>query len=464
MKKIVLLIDFGSTYTKLTLVDPRAMEVLHTAQIPTSSQDGLQLCYTEGKKALLQTLKFSDQVKIEEYFCSSAWGGFKMIAIGLTESLTLEAAKRAALGAGSRILQTFCYRLTLDQLEEIEQQKPDVVLLTGGCNGGNQEIIRHNARLLTQLSTEIALIVAGNEDSYGELSKLLQDRNNNYFTENVMPDVNKLNPIPVRKIAQKVFLEKIVHSKGIHQVAAHASAPIIPTPKAVLAAAKLLKEGTQASKGFGNLVVVDIGGATTDIHSVGDGLPQAENVYFEGLEEPYLKRTVEGDLGMRSSAVSLLRCIVEDSNRIRALSSWKFTTLQAACYYRCSHPTYVPKTREECLIDQFLAQSATAIALERHAGKIRKEYTPNRTIYYQHGKDLRNFQTIIGTGGVIIHSQSPKKIVKPDIKGMSNTLLPVDPQILIDQDYLLSAMGLLSQNYPEAALNILKKKLYRLNP
>ena len=122
-----------------------------------------------------------------------------------------------------------------------------------------------------------------------------------------------------------------------------------------------------------------------------------------------MKRTVEGDLGMRSSAVSLLRCIVEDSNRIRALSSWKFTTLQAACYYRCSHPTYVPKTREECLIDQFLAQSATAIALERHAGKIRKEYTPNRTIYYQHGKDLRNFQTIIGTGGVIIHSQSPKK-------------------------------------------------------
>ena len=115
-------------------------------------------------------------------------------------------------------------------------------------------------------------------------------------------------------------------------------------------------------------------------------------------------------------------------------------------------------------MDQFLAQSATAIALERHAGKIRKEYTPNRTIYYQHGKDLRNFQTIIGTGGVIIHSQSPKKIVKPDIKGMSNTLLPVDPQILIDQDYLLSAMGLLSQNYPEAALNILKKKLYRLNP
>ena len=87
-------------------------------------------------------------------------------------------------------------------------------MLTGGCNGGNQEIIRHNARLLAQLSTEIALIVAGNEDSYGELSKLLQDRNNTYFTENVMPDVNKLNPIPVRKIAQKVFLEKLFIQKG----------------------------------------------------------------------------------------------------------------------------------------------------------------------------------------------------------------------------------------------------------
>jgi uncharacterized protein (TIGR01319 family) len=462
MKKLVLLIDFGSTFTKLTLVDPNAMTILHTTQLPTSNQAGLQLCYTEGKKALLQAQKLSEQVNLEEYFCSSAWGGFKMIAIGLTKSLTLEAAKRAALGAGSRILQTYCYRLTPVQLKDIQQQKPDVVLLSGGSNGGNQEIICHNAQLLAQLPPQIALIVAGNEDTYGTLANILQGRKNTYFTENVMPEVNKLNPIPVRKIAQEVFLEKIIHSKGIQQVAAHTNAPIIPTPTAVLAAAKLLKEGTKTIKGLGELVVVDIGGATTDIHSVGYGLPQAENVFFEGLEEPYLKRTVEGDLGMRSSAVSLLESLLENSQQIQSLPTWKQNSLQEACAYRRSHPNYVPQTQEERQIDQFLAQSATAIALKRHAGKRRKEYTPNRTIYYQQGKDLQHFQTIIGTGGVIIHSPSPEDLFKSDSLS-TDTLLPVAPQIIIDQDYLLSAMGLLSQHYPEAALTILKKKLYRLN-
>lgn len=462
MQKLILLIDFGSTYTKLTLVDPNKRLIVNTVSLPTTSQTDLMLCYQKGKAAVLKDIEQTSVRDVEEYFCSSAWGGFKMVAIGLTQSLTTEAAKRAALGAGSRILKTFCYRLTPANIHEIYQLRPDVVLLTGGSNGGNHDIICQNAKLLTQLPPSIAIIVAGNEAAYNKLAVIFKQRKNIYFTENVMPQVNTLNPIPVRQVAQNVFLKKITQSKGIQQVATHSNAPIIPTPTAVLAAAKLLKEGTLTTSGFGDLIILDIGGATTDVHSVGQGLPKADNVFFEGLAEPYLKRTVEGDLGMRSSAESLLAQIFTSTAVKKELLPTDSAALKAACQYRCTHPIFVPKTDREIYYDQFLAQAAAAFALKRHAGNKSALQTPNRTVYYQQGKDLQQFKTLIATGGVVVYSQNPKAILQTELLENGSALLPVHPNLYLDQDYLLAAMGLLSQHYPEVALTILKKRLRQL--
>lgn len=462
LQKLALLIDFGSTYTKLTLVNPIEAVIVATLKLPTSSQEGLYLCYKKGKEKLLNKIGGKNQLPVEEYFCSSAWGGFKMVAIGLTESLTTEAAKRAALGAGSRILKTYCYRLTLDQITEIYQLKPDVILLTGGCNGGNLEIICYNACLLAQLPSDIAIIVAGNEAATAQLSATFKNRANVFYTENVMPQINMLNPDPVRKIVQKVFLKKIIHSKGLNQVAPYSNKPVIPTPTAVLTAAKLLKEGTKTCSGLGDLIIVDIGGATTDVHSVGSGLFQSDDVFFEGLAEPYLKRTVEGDLGMRSSAESLLEQLLSSSEIKEDLLPENISALRSACHYRCTHPTFVPKTKIEIDFDQFLAEASMTFALKRHAGVKRAVQTPTRTLYYQKGKNLQHFNTIIATGGVVVHSQHPEEIVKNELLPVDDALLPINPKRYVDQDYLLSAMGLLSQKYPEAALTILKKSLRRL--
>ena len=285
MSKIALMIDFGSTYSKFTAVDVDSVKILGQVTLPTNSQENLMKCYSLGKEKILQMIDVDQP--LEEYFCSSAWGGFRMIAIGLTETLTAEAAKRAALGAGTRILKTYSYRLKPEQVEEINLADPDVILLTGGTDGGNHDIICDNAQILNDKLHHGVILYAGNRDAVDKMKQIFTNRNITvYYTENVMPSVNVLNAVPVRTIAQEIFMKKIIQTKGISDVAKNSSLPIIPTPTAVLKAAQLLADGYKEQTGIGPLVILDIGGATTDVHSVGDGLPTTDDTFFEGLEEP----------------------------------------------------------------------------------------------------------------------------------------------------------------------------------
>ena len=123
-----------------------------------------------------------------------------------------------------------------------------------------------------------------------------------------MPDVNVLNVEPARTMIRKVFIERIIAAKGLKRAEEFVEGILMPTPTAVLKAARLLAPGTPREKGLGDLVVVDIGGATTDVHSVGLGSPGQAGVVRKGLPEPYAKRTVEGDLGIRYNAESILLC------------------------------------------------------------------------------------------------------------------------------------------------------------
>ena len=156
----VLLIDFGSTYTKLTAVDVEKEEILGTARgittVETDIMEGLQ----EGLDVLFaQTGKLEFQRVLG---CSSAAGGLKMVAIGLVPELTAEAAKRAALGAGAKVLGVYCNELSEYEIEEIAALKPEIILLAGGTDGGNKEVILHNARMLCTLGLDVPVLVAGN--------------------------------------------------------------------------------------------------------------------------------------------------------------------------------------------------------------------------------------------------------------------------------------------------------------
>ena len=226
----VLLIDFGSTYTKLTAVDVEKEEILGTARgittVETDIMEGLQ----EGLDVLFaQTGKLEFQRVLG---CSSAAGGLKMVAIGLVPELTAEAAKRAALGAGAKVLGVYCNELSEYEIEEIAALKPEIILLAGGTDGGNKEVILHNARMLCTLGLDVPVLVAGNKSVtpqvVGILSKVMTEV---VHTENVMPRLGELNIDPARGAIRDLFLRRIIEAKGLNKANKFIDKMMMPTPK-----------------------------------------------------------------------------------------------------------------------------------------------------------------------------------------------------------------------------------------
>lgn len=277
-----LLIDFGSTYTKLRAVDLERRTVIGSGQGPSTIQTDI----TIGMKAALADLeRRSGGLPRFKYrlASSSAAGGLRMVTVGLVRELTAEAARQAALGAGARLVGIFAYRLTAADIEKIAALAPDIILLAGGTDGGNTEVVLHNAAALARGAPACPVVFAGNRTAADDARKLLAERSAVY-TENVMPEFNVLNIEPARAAIRQVFIERIVHAKGIDRAAADFDQVLMPTPAAVLEGARLVADGLPGMRGIGPLLVVDPGGATTDVHSVASGEP-APGVIPQGLPE-----------------------------------------------------------------------------------------------------------------------------------------------------------------------------------
>lgn len=459
-----LFIDFGSTYTKVTVVDLNSETVLGTARAFSTVETDIMEGFLKALKELERSIGLSNPPYKYKVACSSAAGGLRMIAIGLIPDLTAEAAKRAALGAGARIINVFAHELTKHDLGKIEEQKPDIILLAGGTNGGNKEVILHNARVLTNGKFEAPVIVAGNSSVAEEISIILTKGGKDVrITENVMPEINVLNIDPAQKAIRKVFLEKIVEAKGLKKAETFIDSVLMPTPAAVLKAAELLAKGCDSEKGLGDLLVVDVGGATTDVHSIARGEPTKAGVSLKGLPEPFAKRTVEGDLGMRYSAKSLLE--TTGIQRIKSKCSFQEAAILEHIQRVSAEPETLCNDKTAKCIDTAMAFTAVDIATERHAGKINVAYTPFGASYIQNGKDLTQASCVIGTGGVIVFHQDPLQIMKGALFDSTNPMIlkPMTPKIFIDKQYILAAMGLLAGIEPIVSLRIMKKYLVPIN-
>lgn len=458
-----LLIDFGSTYTKLTAVDLENEEILATAKDITTVQTDIMIGFNKAFEALSEKLKGKDVNYINKFACSSAAGGLKMVAIGLVPELTAEAAKRAALGAGARVLKVYSYELTHKEIDEIKNSKLDIILLAGGTDGGNKDCIIHNAKMLAEADIRLPIVVAGNKVAVDDIEDIFKKSNMYYkVTENVMPKLNVLNVEPAREEIRKIFMEKIVEAKGMKNAESFINGILMPTPAAVLKAARVLSEGSDKEEGIGDIIVIDIGGATTDVHSIADGEPTKPGVTVRGLEEPFAKRTVEGDLGMRYSALSLWEA--SGTRRIQKYLMDKSVDVESECKFRTENINMVPQTKEQIKFDEAMAKVATEIAMERHVGIIESMYTPMGVIYTQVGKDLLQTKYMIGTGGVLVHSNNPGEILKAGMFDKENPtyLKPEHPELLLDKTYILSAMGLLAEDHPDMAVRIMKKYLVKV--
>ena len=455
--KPVLLIDFGSTYTKLTAVDVEGEALLGTAAayttVHTDIQEGL-----EAARALLEA-KTGPLSYTACYACSSAAGGLRMVTSGLVPELTGEAAKLASLGAGAKVVGVYAFQLTEDDLEEIQAAKPDIFLLVGGTDGGNTECILHNAAMLAGIRPEFPIVIAGNRTAARQCQRLLEGAET-YLCPNVMPKFGVLNIEPAQKQIREIFLRRIIQAKGLSRAAALLSDIMMPTPSAVLQAMELLAQGCPGEPGIGELMGVDVGGATTDVYSIADGMPQQANTVYKGLPEPYAKRTVEGDIGMRYSIQGIL-----DAAGLPRLSR-----LSGLCEDRIlqlvddlkTHTDRVPNGDEELEnLDYALASCAIEEAAARHAGTITETYTMMGQTFVQEGKNLTRVGQIVVTGGSLILTKRTEEIAAHALYDPANpsSLRPRAAGIWVDRSYILAAMGLLSSHYPQAALRIMKKEL-----
>ncbi|MBP3304629.1 MAG: glutamate mutase L [Oscillospiraceae bacterium] len=455
--KAFLLIDFGSTYTKLTAVDMDSERLLGTAAAYTTVQTDIN----DGLKAGLALLEQKiGKLPFEEcYACSSAAGGLRMITSGLVPELTGEAAKLASLGAGAKVVGVYAFQLTEDDMEDIRAAKPDIFLLVGGTDGGNTECILHNAKMLAALPADFPVVIAGNRTAARECQRILAGHEV-YICPNVMPKFGVLQIEPTQKQIREIFLNRIIQAKGLSKAAKLLSDIMMPTPSAVLQAMELLAQGCEGEPGIGDLVAVDVGGATTDVYSVADGMPEHMNTVYKGLPEPYAKRTVEGDIGMRYS----IQGIVDAAGleRISRLSGLPASRVAELVEDLKQHTDKVPKGDDELeKLDFALASLAIEEAVKRHAGTMEETYTMMGQTFVQEGKDLTGVKQIVVTGGSLIHTKRTEEIAAHALYSPMQpaSLRPKAADVWVDRTYILAAMGLLATHYPQTALRIMKKEL-----
>ncbi len=459
--RYVVLTDFGSTYTKVALVDllekRLVMKGNYPSTVATDATVALHQCLDAvreviGEEELEQALKLSS---------SSAAGGLRMGVVGLSPNLSIAAGRNTAFGAGAKILCTVAGKLKQNDVDEIISYPLEILLFCGGYENGSREVILHNAEVLAKSDIHLPIIYAGNSAVAQDVRRILTTAHKEcYVTDNVIPDVGKFNKDGAENIIRNIFLERIVNMKGLSRVSDILDKMVMPTPAAVLSGGELLSQGTSTQEGIGDLMIVDIGGATTDIHSYAEQRHH-DGAKIVGTPEPYTKRTVEGDLGMRESSNSLLQEIgIEYAKRNTGLSEKDMN--DAINNWLVDHEALV-QTEVEKKLELELSKGAVRISSRRHVGYM--ERISSATIkMIQHGKNLEDVRMIIGTGGPLIFSENPHEILKEALCSPheEDVLLPKEAECILDKDYVLYVGGLLREVDEECAFTIMKSSLKKI--
>lgn len=453
MSNLRIFIDFGSTFTKVVAFDTAREELVCRAQSPTTVETDVTIGLRNALEELRKQVPFTDEDVKNAVACSSAAGGLKMVCIGLVPEYTTKAGHLAALGAGAKVVGTYSYELSSAEIREIEGLNPDIILLTGGTDGGNRKIIAHNAVMLAGMDSAVRhVIAAGNKSARDDIEAAFEGKGKNlYFVKNVMPEFGRLELDDVNAKIREIFISRITEAKGIKRAGEMISAVLMPTPSAVLEAAQLICAGGPEEPGLGELLVVDVGGATTDVYSLATGAPTRDSVHTMGLREPFAKRTVEGDLGLFHNLDTLSGLAGEsDANDGRAQELR--TTFS------------VPEGDAMQEYQLMLSNLAVKTAVGRHVGRIEAVPTHNGDVWVQRGKDLSDIKTVIGGGGPLAFSSDPLRVLRGVLAEPSepDLLKPKSPEFYLDARYILFAVGLLAQTEPDIALRIIKKNLKKI--
>ncbi|QNN51640.1 glutamate mutase L [Nocardioides mesophilus] len=461
MSELVACVDFGSTFTKAALVDVSVGRLLATADHRTTIDTDV----LDGWEACRSTLVAADPRAADApvLACSSAGGGLRIAVVGNEELVTAEAGRRVALSSGGRVVHVTHGGLARADLPALRESRPDVVLLVGGTDGGNAEVLLAAATTLARARWRRPVVVAGNVEVQDVVAGLLEGAGTPYVVaDNVVPKIGVLAPESARAAIREMFLRHVIGGKHLSKRADFTAMVRGATPDVVLTAVELLARGlpsgTEAERrpGAGDVVVVDVGGATTDVHSVVELDPEEAGLSREVVAEVPVTRTVEGDLGMRWSAVTTV------TEGIAA--GWVGEELEAAAAHRQHDPAFVPTDDDERRVDRDLAAVAVGIALRRHAGRSQVVFGPGGRVVERTGKDLREVDVLVGSGGVLRHDTGgpdggAATVLLRHLRDGADWQLPEHPRAVIDQHYVLAPAGLLAAEHPEAAYRLVRTLL-----
>lgn len=461
--ELAVAVDFGSTFTKLVAIDPQTETIVATARSRTTVETDINLGFDAALDHLHDELGDRHHRVSRFLAASSAAGGLRMVAIGLVPGLTAEAARRAALCAGAKLLATFSGRLSTRESARIEDLDPEIILLVGGTDGGNTAVVLHNAEVLARASITAPILYSGNKEVADDVEATLCGSGKDVrVSDNVMPQLGTLNIDPAREVIGELFMTRIVDAKGIAKVRERVGEVLMPTPMAVLHAAQLLSHGCDDEAGLGDLVVFDVGGATTDVHSVADGTPARSDWIPKGLPEPHAKRTVEGDLGIRWNAEGILDAAGEE--RVRKLlrtDAPDAVDLPQRAKELATRPGTLPTSAVDHDVDTALASTAVEISMERHAGRLETVYGLDGPATLLYGKDLSEVRHLIGVGGVFAREQDAVPILRSALRTPEApaSTRPNDAALTVDAGYVFFAMGLLASIDARMAVRLLKRHL-----
>jgi uncharacterized protein (TIGR01319 family) len=472
--KSILATDCGSTTTKAILIERRGdgYRLIVRGEAPTTVEAPfedvtrgvlnaiMEVEELAGRKILDGERIISPQSGTEGVdlyiSTSSAGGGLQMMVSGVVKSMTGESAQRAALGAGAIVMDVIASndgRLPHEKIKRIRQLRPDMILLSGGVDGGTTSHVAEMAELLAaadpkaRLGTgyELPVIYAGNKDARGIVEERLGKKTALVITDNLRPVLERENLGPARDKIHDLFMEHVMaHAPGYRKLMTWSPVPIMPTPGAV----GLIIETIAREEGI-NVIGVDIGGATTDVFSV-----------FQGV----FNRTVSANLGMSYSVSNVLA----EAGLPNILRWVPFEIAEPDLRNRIKNkmirPTTIPQTLEELMIEQAISREALRLAFEQHKQLavglkgVQQERTISDT-FEQTGSGatlvrLDHLDLLVGSGGVLSHA--PRRAQAALM--LLDAFLPEHvTELAVDSIFMMPQLGVLSTVHPKAAKEVFEK-------
>ena len=423
----VLCVDFGSTFTKAVLIDAADGQLLAGATVPTTLASDV----LDGYGNICEVLAaqgFSGATEV--LACSSAGGGLRLAVVGYERAVTAEAGRRVGLSAGAKVVHVASGPMTTREVAALRATRPDVILLVGGTDGGNADVLLHNGSRLAKARMRAPVVVAGNIDARADVATSLASTGRRFIlAANVLPKIGVISPEGARAAIREVFLRHVIGGKGLSRGPGFAAMVRAPTPDAMLRGVETLAAGTD-----GDVLVIDIGGATTDVYSVIS--PQGEDaVLRKDVVAPlWHARTVEGDLGMRWNAAGVTEAAMTED----LVSGPDLARLQSWAAAVEADPAYLPVGDGERALDLTLARVAALTAVRRHA---------RPPLPWDSARPLARVAHVIGSGGVLRNSTKANQdqvllAVVNDFGG--GWKVPTQAVTSVDSSYLLFAAGLLA--------------------